>query len=492
MNYFLGIDVSTTASKAVLIDQTGAVIAIHANSHAPFSVPSQPLWSEQNPNDWTSAAIDAIKNVVQKVDAKKILCIGLTGQMHGLVILDRYKKPIRAAILWNDQRSSAECLEIENELGHDFLCQHIGSKILPCHLLSKLRWLKKQEPHHYQKISHIITPKDYVRFCLSGVLAVDKSDGSGFGLMDIAKRDWSDVMLESQHIPKSWLPDLFESIDICSVINEAGANATGLKIGTPIIAGAGDQPAQSVGCHLIDSRTMSLQVGTSGVVTKIDDYVPAKQGEYLNYCHTQSSQWIAMGLTASAAGSLRWFRDHIAMRYSFKEIDEMAASVSPGSDGLLFTPDIGGNIHPHANANARGHFVGFTERHTLAHMARAVLEGVAFSLREMAEVMNRQSNAQPNHFMISGGAANSLLWKTIFADIFQKPLNTVNNVEGAAFGVAIMAGVAVQQWPSVEVACERLVKPGELIEPSNKDQYEQSYFQWKLVYPSVKNIWHCG
>jgi len=203
MNYFLGIDVSTTASKAVLIDQTGAVIAIHANSHAPFSVPSQPLWSEQNPNDWTSAAIDAIKNVVQKVDAKKILCIGLTGQMHGLVILDRYKKPIRAAILWNDQRSSAECLEIENELGHDFLCQHIGSKILPCHLLSKLRWLKKQEPHHYQKISHIITPKDYVRFCLSGVLAVDKSDGSGFGLMDIAKRDWSDVMLESQHIPKS-------------------------------------------------------------------------------------------------------------------------------------------------------------------------------------------------------------------------------------------------------------------------------------------------
>lgn len=490
MIYFLGIDVSTTASKAVAIDNKGNVIATHSEFHESFSVPSQPLWSEQNPDNWWHATLTAIQSVLKKIPAHKIKSIALTGQMHGLVLLDHQKKPLRKAILWNDQRSSQECEMIDAELGSAFLCQHIGSKILPCQLLPKLNWVKKHEPHIYRKIAHIITPKDYVRYCLSGVLAVDESDAAGFAMMDVKKRIWSSPILNNQNIPAHWLPPIYHSSAICAHVDAKSAEKTGLIVGTPMVAGAGDQPAQSIGCGMVEAGAMSLQIGTSGVVTQIGQYAPAHDGSFLDYCHAQPNQWIAMGLTAAAAGSFRWFRDHIAKKFSFKELDDMAICILPGADGLLFIPDICGNIHPYGDATARGHFIGLTERHTLAHMARAVLEGVAFSLKEIADMMCALSGFYPDNFLISGGAANSALWKTIFANVMQKPLYTVNSNEGAAYGAAIIAGVSIGFWSDLKTACNAFIQKTESIESiaEEKNEYERLYPIWKTIYPQVKNI----
>lgn len=487
---YLGIDVSTTASKAVVIDCNGCVVATHTEFHEPFSVPSQPLWSEQHPDNWLAATTTAIKTVLKNIAANEIKSMALTGQMHGLVLLDQHQKPLRKAILWNDQRSTAECKTIDAELGSAFLCQHIGSKILPCQLLPKLMWVKNHEPHIYKKIAHIITPKDYVRFCLSGTLAVDESDAAGFAMMDMQKRTWCAHILNHHNIPMQWLPPIYSSTTICAHINENGAAKTYLMIGTPIAAGAGDQPAQSIGCGMVESGAMSLQIGTSGVVTQIGQYTPAKDGSFLNYCHANSNQWIAMGLTASAAGSFRWFRDRIAQSISFQQLDQMAETILPGSDGLLFIPDICGNIHPYGDAYARGHFIGLTERHTLAHMTRAVLEGVAFSLKEIADMMCTLSGFYPDNFMISGGAANSALWKTIFANVMQKPLYTVNSNEGAAYGAAIIAGVGIGFWPDLKTACHAFIQKTALIEPVVEaiNAYEKLYLIWKTVYPQLKNI----
>lgn len=490
MRYFLGIDVSTTASKAIVIDESGSVVATHSVLHDSFSVPSQPLWSEQNPTNWWLAASSAIKKVLESVSTNNIECVSLTGQMQGLVLLDKNHQVLRPAILWNDQRSSSECDVIEQQLGSEFLNQHIGSKILPCHLLSKLMWIKNNEPDIYAQIAHIMTPKDYVRFCMSGVLAVDESDASGFALMDVAKRKWSTKILESQNIPESWLPKIFASTAVCAKVNDNGSKSTNLPVDIPIATGAGDQPAQSIGCGMVNPGAMSLQIGTSGVVTQIGNYAPAPDGSYLDYCHAESNHWIAMGLTAAAAGSFRWFRENIAQNKSFKELDEMASTVSAGSDGLIFIPDICGNIHPHGNALARGNFIGLTERHTLAHMARAVLEGVAFSMREIAELMCSKSGYHPDSYIISGGAANSPLWKKIFADIMQKPIYTVNTNEGAAYGAAIIAGVAAGFWPNLKSACDSLIEKSETIHPSEpeKQLYQDMYCIWREAYPQLENL----
>lgn len=493
---FLGIDVSTTASKALVIDEAGNIVSQHTVLHPSFSVSNQPLWSEQNPADWVDATMTAIQTAISAMPKDCVIkSLALTGQMQGLVVLDSDKKPLRNAILWNDQRSEAECKELEVALGHDFLCQHIGSRILPCHLLPKLLWIKKHEPHIFARIGHIITPKDYVRFCLSGELAVDASDASGFAMMDIANRRWSTRILENQQIPQNWLPRIFASTEICGKITIKAAEKTGLLINTSIAGGAGDQPAQSVGCGMVTPGVMSLQIGTSGVVTQIGTYAPAPDGSFLDYCHAENNQWISMGLTAAAAGSFSWFRKCVSTPdkiYSFAELDALAEKVPAGSDGLIFIPDICGNIHPHADALARGHFIGLKETHTIAHMSRAVLEGVAFSLKEIAESMCHLSNCAPDSFMISGGAAKSKLWKGIFADVMGKPLYTVNSNEGAAFGAAIIAGVAISHWPSLTVACERLVQKTETITPDQitTQTYQDLFAIWKVAYAPLVKINH--
>ena len=489
-HYFLGIDVSTTASKALVIDQEGHVVASHSKEYA-LKTP-YPLWAEQNPDDWWEATSHSIQQVLKKVSPESIASIGLTGQMHGLVSLDKKGKPLRPAILWNDQRSNAECEEITEQLGSDFLIKHIGSILLPCFITPKLLWLKKQEPDVYDAISHILLPKDYVRFCLSGEYATDVSDASGLGLLDIEKRIWSTALLSILKIPHSWLPRLFESQEISATVSAAAAKKTGLKVGTPIAAGAGDQPAQSIGNGIIESGLVSLAVGTSGVTFSIaDKYHPDLQGRVNTFCHAIPNKWFHMGVTMSAAGSLRWLRDTLAPTSSYASLDQKAVTISRGSNGLLFAPYLSGERHPHSDAFARATWVGLTLNHQLAHMIRSVLEGVAFSLRDNIELF-RILGIHPESVIMSGGGANSELWSMIIAEVMGLPLYTLHSNEGAALGAAILAAVGVKAWPDVPSACCDLIKKNKEIlpDPLAVTTYDQIYKIYRELYPNLSKTFH--
>lgn len=487
MSYFMGIDVSTTASKVLLINEKGEVVVSHSEPHA-LSTP-YPLWSEQHPEDWWQATRVSIQKVLQHISAEEIACIGLTGQMHGLVTLDKQGKPVRPCILWNDQRSAKQCEEITALLGEKFLYQHIGGALIPCFIVPKLRWLQQYEPESYQRIEHILLPKDYIRFRLSQAYITDVADGSGLGLMDIAKRNWSEPILSALNIPKSWLPALYESTDICCAVTQAAAAETGLKVGTPIVGGAGDQPAQSIGCGIANVNRISMAVGTSGVTFSISNhYLPEPEGRLNTFCHAIPNTWFYMGVTMSAAGSLRWFKDEIAPHKTYQELDQLAASVKPGANGLLFLPYLSGERHPHADPLARGAWIGLTVRHGLAHMARAIMEGVAFSLRDTLQLLHQQG-VKAEHIRLSGGAANSPLWQQIMADVMNLPMLLLDSNEGAAFGAAVMAAVGYGAWSNVQAACEDLVKINKIIEPISQhaEQYEKLYEVYRDLYPQLKN-----
>jgi xylulokinase len=484
--YFIGIDVSTTASKALVIDEQGNVVASQSHPHE-LSTP-RPLWSEQDPEDWWQASSHAVRDVLQKVRAEDIAAIGLTGQMHGLTSLDGNGNPLRPAILWNDQRTGPQCEAMTAKVEARRLYQHIGSMMLPGFTAPKIVWLRENEPEIYKQIVHVLLPKDYIRFKLSGSYVGDVADGSGIGVMDIAKRTWSDEMLAAFDIPRSWLPDLCESPDVCAHVNEAGAVATGLKVGTPIVGGAGDQPAQAVGSGIISRGQTSLTVGTSGVAfTATDEYLPEPEGRLHTFCHAMPGAWFSMGVMLSAAGGLRWLHDELTPDASYDDLNAKAASVPAGSQGLLFAPYLSGERHPHPDPLARAAFVGLTIRHGLPHMVRAVMEGVAFGMRDNLELLRAQG-VHPPAAAVSGGAANSPVWRQLMADIMAIPLYTVNTTEGAAFGAAILGAVGVGAWPDVPSACADLVRKVDEIQPKQDGvaTYERLYSVFRKLYPVLR------
>ncbi|MCC2626173.1 MAG: xylB [Burkholderiales bacterium] len=488
MSYFLGIDVSTTASKVLAIDEKG--IAKSCKSYLHTLQTPKPLWSEQHPHEWWQATLNAIKDVLKEIPANKIASIGLTGQMHGLVILDKHGKVLRPAILWNDGRSSLECESITKTFGAQFILEHIGSNLFPCFLITKLLWLKKHEPDCYNQIAHILLPKDYIRFCLSGKYITDVSDGSGIGLMDIAKRTWSDVLLQEFDLTYNILPKLCESPEVSATVSVDASIETGLIAGTLIVGGAGDQPAQSVGSGVIKKDMLSLTIGTSGVIlSATDSYNPDPKGRVNTFCYAIPGYWFNMGVTMSAAGSLRWFRDNITPGVDYPDLDLLASNISRGSNGLLFTPYLSGERHPYSDPFARGNFVGLTLRHNLSHMVRAVLEGVAFSLRDVLDLI-KSLGIDPISIMISGGAANSLLWKNIIAEIMGATLYTINSNEGAAFGAAILGAVGAEAWSNVPEACNALVKKNETIIPDKVGiaTYKRLYPVYRDIYPQLQTI----
>ncbi len=468
--YFIGLDVSTTASKALAIDENGQVRSIHSRPH-PLSSP-RPLWSEQSPDDWLNASFAAIRAVVEELSSlsagagMSIEAVGLTGQMHGLTALDSEGNPVRPAMLWNDQRSAVQCQTLTEQIGAERLYQVIGSRLLPGFTIPKLIWIRENEPEVYARIASFLLPKDYIRYKLSGTRATDVADGSGIGLMDVGQRDWSDELLAAWNIPRAWLPTLHESTAICAYVNAEGAAATGLRQGTPIVGGAGDQPAQAVGSGIVAPGQASATVGTSGVVfAAADRYAPEPNGRLHTFCHALPGGWFSMGVMLSAAGSLRWFHDTFAPQSSYEELSEQAAQSAIGASGLLFAPYLSGERHPHPDPLARGAFVGLTARHTLAHCVRAILEGVAFGMRDNFELLKAQG-IQPQSAAISGGAANSPVWRQIMADVLGLPLYTVNTTEGAAFGAAILGAVGAGAFSDVTTACTKLVQTADRITPS--------------------------
>ena len=489
MVYFLGIDVSTTATKALLMDSTGSVVAVSSTQY-PFETP-HPLWSEQSPDLWWDGAQKSIRGVINQsgIHPSAIGGVGLTGQMHGLVLLDEEGNILRPAILWNDQRTQAQCDEIHHRFGRERFIQVTGNVALTGFTAPKILWVKENEPGVYARVAHVLLPKDYVRFKLTGRYAMDKADGSGTILMDLRQRDWSEEVLSTLGIPSGWMPPLYEGPQITGHLTPSAAASTGLMAGTPVMAGGGDQAAQAVGVGAVEPGIVGLTVGTSGVVfATTPSALIEPEGRLHAFCHAVPGRWHFMGVMLSAAGSLQWYRDTLAHEMSFDDLLKEAEVLPAGCEGLQFLPYLSGERTPHPDPLARGAFIGLTVRHGRGHLTRAVLEGVAFGLKDNFALLQNAGLGTIIQVRLSGGGAKSALWRQIMASVLEAELVTVNTTEGAAFGAALLAAVGAGQYPSVEAACKTVVQVTGSTRPDidQVNAYRQAYSIYQELYPALK------
>ena len=492
MPFVLGLDISTTATKAVLIDPTGTVAAIGMAEYG-VSRP-QPLWSEQGPALWWDAACTAIRQALQAAGASgdDVAAVGLTGQMHGLVLLDAAGEVLRPAILWNDQRTAAECDLIRRVVGRERLIRITGNDALAGFTAPKIVWVRDHEPGTWGRIARVLLPKDYVRFRLTDGFAVDKADGAGTILFDLAARDWSAELLSALQIDPAWLPRTYEGPEITGVISSPAALATGLRAGTPVVAGGGDQAANAVGVGATGEGVVALSLGTSGVVfaaTETPAFDP--DGRVHAFCHAVPGRWHMMSVMLSAAGSLRWFRDALAPGVPFDDLVAAAAAIPAGSDGLLFLPYLTGERSPHPDPLARGAFVGLTVDHDRRHMTRAVLEGVAFGLRDGLDLMVAAGLAPPTQIRASGGGIASLLWRQILADVLGAQIATVTTTEGAAYGAGLLATVGAGWYGSVDDAAATMVTATAAADPGpDAARYAEAHARYRGLYPALAPTFH--
>ena len=488
MRYFIGIDSSTTATKALLLAETGKVVGVASSTYG-YETP-KPLWSEQRPELWWTATVASIQRVLAEtaVPPQEVIGIGLTGQMHGLVLLDQNGDVLRPALLWNDQRTGAECDEIRAVIGKQRLIDITGNDALTGFTAPKILWVKNNEPEIYGRIAHILLPKDYVRLQLTGEYATDKAGGAGTQLFDVRQRNWSSEVVTKLGIDLAWLPPTFEGTAVTGHLTSAAAEATGLPAGIPVVGGGGDQAANAVGTGAVVDGVVALSLGTSGVVFASSDVpIVEPNGRLHAFCHAVPNKWHLMGVMLSAAGSLRWYRDALAPGVEFDDLLAPAADIPAGSEGLLFLPYLTGERTPHPDPLARGGFVGLTVRHKQPHLTRAVLEGVAFGLRDSLELMREAGLANITQIRASGGGLRSPLWRQILADVLQAEIVTVNTTEGAAYGAAILALVAAGVFDSVEAACAALVRVTGRTEPGGDTAvYNQLYPIYRQLYPALK------
>lgn len=496
MSYLLGIDVSTTATKALVIDDKGNVITVASDEYEFFT--PRPLWAEQNPADWWRACVNVIRRVLEKIPAREIAGIGLTGQMHGLVLLDAEGNVLRPCIMWNDQRTGAQCAQITERAGgiHNLL-QLIGNPVLPGFTAPKILWVRENEPEVYARAAHVLLPKDYLRYKLTGVYATEPSDASGMALLDVAKRNWSDELLKALDIPRAWLPDVYESPVVSAKISASAAHETGLLEGTPVVGGGGDQAAQAVGTGIVQEGIVSATLGTSGVVfASSDSYRLEPNGLLHAFCHAAPNKWHLMGVMLSAAGSFRWFRDALGQaeiemakaeqRDVYDVLTAEAAHAPAGCEGLIFLPYLSGERTPYPDPDARGVYFGLTLRHGKPHMVRATLEGVAYGLRDSLELM-RALGLNITQVRASGGGARSALWRQILADVFDSEIALVNITEGAAYGAALLAGVGSGVYASVEDACAQTIRITDSVKQGRDVRVYDDYYQvYRALYPALK------
>ena len=485
----LGIDISTTGAKALLINLDGRVIT-SATTALNLSTP-HPLWSEQDPDDWWIGIKLSIRKALTQANANgdNISAIGMTGQMHGLVMLDANGKVLRPAILWNDQRTGEQCDEIRARVGRDQLIAISGNDALTGFTAPKMLWVRENEPQVYKKVKHILLPKDYIRYKLTGEFAVDRAGGSGTILFDLAKRTWSEKIIKALEIPNAWLPPTFEGPEVTGTINKTAADETSLSEGIPVVGGGGDQAAQAVGVGAVQPGIIALTLGTSGVVfATTESPLVEPEGRLHAFCHAVPERWHFMGVMLSAAGSLQWYRDTLAPDTSFNDLVAEANSISPGSEGLLFLPYLTGERTPHPDPEARGAWVGLTVRHTRAHLTRAVLEGVAFGIKDSFTLIQSAGLGEITQVRISGGGAKSQLWQQIMADVLGSELVTVNTAEGAAFGAALLAGVGVGAYNSVYEACDATIQITGKTSPDNRISqiYRDYYIRYQALYPLLE------
>jgi xylulokinase len=469
----VGLDVGTTGVKALALSPTGEVLA-RAEETYELSTPHSG-WAEQDPEDWWGAAERALARLGGEATA-----IGLSGQMHGLVVLDERDRILRPAILWNDQRTEAECAEIEERVGLERLIGLTGNRALTGFTAPKLLWLRRHEPETYGRIAHVLLPKDYVRLRLTGEHAIDVADASGTLLFDVAQRRWSEEMVDELELDPAWLPRALESPEI------SGTTAAGI----PVAAGAGDQAAAALGVGVDRPGPVSVVLGTSGVVfAALPGFAADPQARVHAFCHAVPGGWHAMGVMLSAAGSLRWFRDALGGRHEYGELLAAAEQSPPGADGLTFLPYLTGERTPHADPHARGAFAGLTIRHDLGALVRAVLEGVAYGLRDSLQLL-RELGVSPAAGHASGGGARSELWLRILASVLGLPIRRTATDEGSAYGAALLGGVAAGVFRDVNEAVAACVRLDDAIEPDPdwSAAYERGYPRFRLLYPALRPL----
>jgi xylulokinase len=495
----LGIDVGTGGTRAVIVDESGHIVASATEEHAAFASP-RIGWAEQSPEDWWRACGIAVRNALSgaALRADQISCVGFSGQMHGAVMLDEADRVVRPALIWCDVRTEKQCAELTEKIGAEKLIQLTCNPALPNFALTKFLWVRENEPENWKRVRSVMLPKDYVRFRLTGDRATDMADASGTLLLDVANRRWSSEVMQAAGIDESLLPRLFESPEICGKVSAAGAAATGLQPGTPVVAGAGDQAAGAVGMGIVTPGAVSATIGTSGVVFAATDR-PAldSKGRLHTFCHAVPGRWHVMGVTQAAGLSLRWFRDTFGAaatsasdtRDPYDRLTGEAAAVQPGSDGLLWAPYLMGERTPHLDPNARAALIGLTASHTRGHVVRAILEGVAFSLRDSFTLFE-EMGVPVRNIRLGGGGARSPLWRQIQADVYGHEVEILEAEEGAAYGAAILAGVGAGLWSSVDTACNEIVKVAQCVaaQPTVIERLNSSYSAYRRMYPAIASV----
>jgi xylulokinase len=478
------------------------VVASATEEHAPFASP-EIGWAEQHPEDWWRACCVAVPKAVAKagLSAQDIVCVGFSGQMHGAVMLDESGTVVRPALIWCDVRTNPQCVELTEKIGAQRLIEATCNPALANFTLTKLMWVREHEPENWKRVRSVMLPKDYVRFRMTGERAIDMADASGTLLLDVAHRAWSKLMLQAGEIDEALLPALFESPDVCGEISREGAAAIGLRAGTPVVAGAGDQAAGAVGMGIVAPGTVSATIGTSGVVFAATDRPALEPGGRLHtFCHAIPGRWHVMGVTQAAGLSLRWFRDQFGAgkddngerkdsRDPYERLSDEAAKVPAGCQGLLWTPYLMGERTPHLDPDARAALVGLTASHTRAHVIRAIMEGVAFSLRDTFTLFNEMKVAV-RKIRLGGGGARSALWRQIQADVYGHEVEIVEAEEGAAYGAAILASVGAGAWKSVDEACAAVVRIATTVKPQPEavKVMNASYAAYRRVYPATRKI----
>ncbi|HEY1983775.1 MAG TPA: xylulokinase [Terracidiphilus sp.] len=489
--WFLGMDVGTGGTRAVIVDAAGKLISGASSAHAAFRTP-HPGWAEQDPEDWWRAAQDAIRKALAGAPqpSEPIAGIGLTGQMHGAVMLDENGAVLRPSLIWCDTRTQPECDWLTEKIGYDRLIELTCNPALPNFTLTKLLWVKTHEPGIFAKIRHIMCPKDYVRYRLTGEFAIDVQEASGTLLLDVTHRRWSKEVAEAAGIPESWLPRVYESPEVCARISEGASGATGLTAGTPVVAGAGDQGAGAVGMGILQPGSVSATIGTSGVVfAATAEPTRDPRGRLHTFCHAVPGLWHVMGVTQSAGLSFSWLKETFFEAKSYDTLTDAASKVPAGSEGLEWAPYLLGERTPHLDPEVRAAFVGISTIHTSAHFVRAVLEGVAYSLGDTFTLF-AELGIPVAGIRLGGGGARGPLWRKIQAGIYGHAVEILTAEEGGAFGCALMAGVGTGHWANLDAACAQAIEVAQRVEPDAADlaAYKDGYAQWRRVYPALRGL----
>jgi len=490
----LGIDIATSGTKVILLDDNGQ-IAANVSEEYPTSSP-HPMWSEQEPEAWWRATCQAIRRALAEsnTDPAQVKGLSFSGQMVGLVALDEKCKVIRPCILWNDQRSAEVTAELTGTIGLEKILEETSNPLFATFVAPKLVWMRRHEPANYKRIRHVLLPKDYVAFRLTGVISTEVSDASGTCLLNVRERKWSQVMVNAMEVPEEWLPPCTESDDIVGTVTRKAAEESGLAEGAVVVAGAGDQPAQALGSGIVKPGLCSVTIGTSGVVfAQSDGHIQHPNGLLHSFCHSVRGQWYLMGVMLSAGGSYQWLRNALRgltglSELSYDDLNALAAKAPAGAEGLIFLPYLTGERCPYDDPHARGALVGLTQRHGPGHIARAVMEGISFGLCDSVSLM-RKLGTRIERVYASGGAARSVLWRQMLADVFQTEIVTTNVVEGGALGAAMLAGIGTGRYKDAVEAAEALIEVTGTTSPDGKasERYRQSYGIYRSLYPTLRD-----